>query len=106
MICFGHLGTAAGRTRNPEESSAFCPGSGLLLAASGGTARLKLYARSLLELGAALAEIEEGARLEAERPGEQRSRELLNARVVLLHGVVEEPAGRRKLVFDVGQFCL
>src|SRR5262245_54867707 len=60
----------------------------------------------LFKLRPPLAKIEEDARLEAERSGKQRSGKLLNSGVVFLHRVVEEPARRRKLVFDVRQFGL
>src|SRR5690242_967975 len=68
--------------------------------------RLELYARRLLELGAALAEIEEGVAVEAKHAREQRGRELLDAGVVFLHRVVEETARGRELVLDVGQVAL
>src|SRR5262249_55078451 len=69
-------------------------------------ANLKLHARRLFKLGAALAEIEKGALREAEDAGEQRGRELLDAGIVFLDGVVEEPARGRELVLDVGQVTL
>ncbi len=52
------------------------------------------------------AHIEELLRLEAERAGEQGGRELLDARVVLLHRVVEKAARGRDLVLDVGELGL
>ena len=62
--------------------------------------------RRLLDHGALLADIEEGPLAEAQRGGEQCRGELLDAGVVLLHRVVEEPPRRRDLVLDVGQFGL
>src|SRR5690242_817070 len=67
---------------------------------------LKLHARRLLELRPALAEIEEGLRMEAEHRGEQRRGKLLDAGVVFLDRVVEEAPRRRKLVLDVGELAL
>src|SRR3954471_7415936 len=66
----------------------------------------ELHLRRLLGRSAALAEIEEGVLAEAERSGEQHSRKVLNARVVLLHGVVEEAPRGRELVLDVGELGL
>src|SRR4029077_8682107 len=62
----------------------------------------ELHARGLFELGTALAKIEKRALYEAEHSGEQRRRELLDARIVFLHRIVEEAAGGRELVFDIG----
>src|SRR5262249_36758456 len=72
----------------------------------GGRITLKLHARCLLKLGTSLAEIEESTLRETEHASEQRRRKLLDARVVFLNRVVEEAAGRRKLVFEVRQLGL
>src|SRR3989304_8217978 len=67
---------------------------------------LKLHPRRLLELRARLCHIEEFAMAEAERSGDQNGRELLDPRVVFLHGIVEEAPRRRELVLDVGELGL
>src|SRR5687767_11116802 len=66
----------------------------------------EFHAGRLLELPARLAEVEELLAAEAERGGEQGGGKLLDARVVLLHRVVEETARGGELVLDVGQFGL
>ena len=50
--------------------------------------------------------VEEFLARESERTRQQHGRELLDAGVVFLHGVVEEAARRRDLVLDVGQLAL
>src|SRR5689334_10820983 len=90
-----------GAQRNPGTA---CPA--FRFASCGLRNSLKLHLRRLIERLALLANVEELARPEAEHSGEQRGRELLDARVVLLHGVVEEPPRRRELVLDVGEFGL
>src|SRR6266850_962846 len=68
---------------------------------------LELHLRRLVERLALLgANIEELLRGEPERAGEEHSGELLDAGVVLLHGIVEEAAGGRELVLDVGELGL
>src|SRR5436853_7468581 len=67
---------------------------------------LELHLRRLVELGARLAEIEEGLRMEAERAGDQCCGELLDAGVVFLHRVVEEATRGRELVLDVRDLAL
>src|SRR5579884_2401029 len=67
---------------------------------------LKFHARRLLESGAVLAEVEERPRTKAEGPGKDRCRELLDARIVFLHRVVEKAAGGRELVLDIGKVVL
>ena len=52
------------------------------------------------------AQIEERTLAESENTGEQRSWELLNACVVLLHRVVEEAARGGELVLDVAELAL
>src|SRR6185369_2546963 len=66
----------------------------------------ELHAGRLLELGAAFTEIEERTLAEAKDRGKERRRELLDARVVLLHRVVEEAARGSELVLDVGKLAL
>src|SRR5262249_34760966 len=66
----------------------------------------KLHLRRLAYGLALLAEVEKLPRRKSERGCEQRRREALDASVVFLHGVVEEAAGRRDLVLDVGQLRL
>src|SRR5215467_16058268 len=69
--------------------------------------RLKLHLRGLVELLALLStNIEELLRGEAKGAGEQHCGELLDAGVVLLHGIVEEATGGRELVLDVGELGL
>src|SRR5947209_8443491 len=68
--------------------------------------RLELHLRRLIELGARLAEVEEGLRVEAEWTGDQRGGELLDAGVVFLHRVVEEAPRGRQLVLDIGDLGL
>ena len=58
-----------------------------------------------LDFGAAGAEVEEFLAGEAERAGEQRGGQLLDAGVVFLDRVVEETAAGRDLVFEVGQLA-
>src|SRR5437870_10606992 len=68
---------------------------------------LELHLRGLVELLALLgADVEELLRGEAERASEQHRGELLDAGVVLLHGIIEEAAGRGQLVLDVGELAL
>src|SRR5689334_12348812 len=67
---------------------------------------LKLHLWRLIEGLALLNHFEERAWRKAEDAGEQRGRELLDARVVFLHRVVEEAPRRRELVLDVGEFGL
>ena len=61
----------------------------------------ELHLRRLLDLRARLAEVEERVLAEAERARDQHGREVLDAGVVFLHGVVEEAPRRRELVLDV-----
>jgi len=70
------------------------------------SAALELDLRHLLDLPARLTEIEEFAPRESERSRDDGRGKLLDAGVVFLHGVVEEPARGRDLVFDVGQLGL
>src|SRR5262245_35882897 len=68
---------------------------------------LELDLRGLVELLALLdADVEELLRGEAERASEQHRGELLDAGVVLLHGIIEEAARGRELVLDVGELAL
>src|SRR5215510_9332804 len=68
---------------------------------------LELHLRGLVELLALVdTDVEKLLWGEAERAGKQHGGELLDAGVVLLHGVVEEAAGGRKLVLDVGELAL
>src|SRR5512143_3993534 len=53
---------------------------------------LKLHARRLFELGKGFSEIEKRALRKAKSSVEERRGELLDARVVFLHRVVEEAA--------------
>ncbi len=62
--------------------------------------------RRLFELPALFAKVEEVFLRESERPRKQRRRQLLDAGVVFLHGIVEEAAAGGDLVFDVRQFGL
>src|SRR5215831_19900186 len=69
--------------------------------------RLELHLRGLVELLALLGtNVEELLRGEAKGAGEQHRGELLDAGVVLLHGIVEEAASGRELVLDVGELGL
>src|SRR6516165_7114193 len=67
---------------------------------------LKFHLRRLADRLALFAEVEKLLRCEAEGGGEQGGRETLDARIVFLHGVIEEAARGRDLVFDVAQFGL
>src|SRR3974390_3227639 len=66
----------------------------------------KLHLRRLADGFAVFAEVEKLPWRKAERGCEQRGWEALDASVVFLHGVVEEAAGGRDLVLDVGQLRL
>src|SRR5690348_9151640 len=82
-----------------------CPQDGSAGEGSEG-ARLELYLRRLLGRGTVFAEVEERLRVEAERGRKQHCREVLDAGVELLHGVVEEAPRRCELVLDIGQLRL
>src|ERR1700679_3265929 len=77
----------------------------MVRASAGAVWRLELDRRSLLDFGAAGAEVEEILAGEAEGAGEQRCRHLLDACVVFLYRVVEEAAAGGDLVLEVGQFA-
>src|SRR3954469_20946015 len=58
------------------------------------TSLSELHLRCDFGCGAVIAEIEEGLRMETERAGDQHCREVLDAGVIFLHGViVEAPRG-------------
>ena len=67
---------------------------------------LELHLRRRLDRHALLTEVEELTLVEAERPGEQHRRELLDGSVELADGAVEEAARGGELVLDVGKLGL
>src|SRR4051812_8132776 len=78
-------------------------------ACGGGLGRgepLELHLRRGRDGRAFLAEVEEGLGVEAERGSEQDRREVLDAGVVFLHGIVEEAPRGRELVLYVGELAL
>src|SRR5581483_6764206 len=94
-------------TRNPDMHWVLAPGLRVRgLGPSPGLTGSELHRRSLFQLGAFGTGVEELARLEAQRSGEQHRGELLDAGIVFLHRVVEEAACRGDLVFEIGQLRL
>src|SRR5580692_3923467 len=67
---------------------------------------LELHLRRLADGLTLAAEIEELLFGKAERAGEQRRRESLDAGIVFLHRIVEEPPRRRDLVLQIGELRL
>src|ERR1043166_218906 len=67
---------------------------------------LELHLRRLFKLRARLAEVEELLAVEAEQAGDQHRREVLDAGVVFLHGVVEEAPRGGELVLYVAKLVL
>src|SRR5262249_31786682 len=66
----------------------------------------ELYLRGLFHRLAVLTNIKEFVRRESERRRKQARRDLLDASIVFLNGIVEETPRRRDLVLDVGQLSL